>query len=85
MPSPELLETCNTLHRSTRNLLIQIFPSQLEDACKAWQATVDEQMQRFHEEHDDAACWHLAIDAAKVGLLYEIAQQLAEIRAEMKK
>jgi hypothetical protein len=26
MPSPELLETCNTLHRSTRNLLIQIFP-----------------------------------------------------------
>jgi hypothetical protein len=28
MPSPELLETCNTLHRSTRNLLIQIFPRQ---------------------------------------------------------
>ena len=27
MPSPELLETCNTLHRSTRNLLIQIFLS----------------------------------------------------------
>jgi len=26
MPSPELLETCNTLHLSTRNLLIQIFP-----------------------------------------------------------
>src|SRR6058998_381470 len=26
MPSPELLDTCNTLHRSTRNLLIQIFP-----------------------------------------------------------
>ena len=25
VPSPELLETCNTLHRSTRNLLIQIF------------------------------------------------------------
>ncbi|PYV94370.1 MAG: hypothetical protein DMG86_23445 [Acidobacteria bacterium] len=27
MPSPELLDTCNTLHRSTRNLLIQIFLS----------------------------------------------------------
>ena len=57
---------------------------QLEDACKTFQATVDSQMQRFHEEHDDANCWRL-IDATKVGMLYEIAQQLAEIRAEMKK
>jgi hypothetical protein len=32
MPSAELLETCNTLHRSTRNLLIQIFPNIVEAA-----------------------------------------------------